>query len=129
MIKVVAALIIDANKCYICKRASHMSFPGYWEFPGGKVEEGETDEQALKREIVEELSCLVRVNELLVQTEYEYKDDLKVQLSIYECKLSSILPEINEHETAQWIEINKLEDYQFLKASEKVLPVIINNYS
>lgn len=82
-VDVVGAIITNENNEILCAlRSKHMSQPGYWEFPGGKIENGEDHKEALVREIKEELLCIIEVGEYITETIYEYPN-VKVRLFTY----------------------------------------------
>ena len=98
-----------------------------WEFPGGKMEAGETPEEALKREIREELSTEISVDEFLCTVEYDYP---KFHLTMH-CYLCSLLTEalhLNEHEAARWLAKNELESVEWLPADWEVVDKILRMY-
>lgn len=84
-----------------------MSLPNYWEFPGGKIEEGETPQEALVREIKEEIGCLITVGEQIEEIEHEYADII-VHLVTYKSFIASGTPEALEHRELKWVNVNNL---------------------
>lgn len=126
-IKVVAGLISDNNHFFICQRSENMTLPNYWEFPGGKVEEGETNEEALRRELIEELRCDVNVGELLAENYHEY-DDFTLDLLVYECTLNERVPVITEHSASNWIPIEEFDDYLFAPADWPAIKKVKEKY-
>lgn len=92
-----------------------MSLAGLWEFPGGKIEPGESPEEALAREILEELDCTIQVGEYLTTTDYEYDFGL-VSLSTYRCALSSGSPKISEHSESRWLSPSELNTVEWAPA-------------
>ena len=118
-IEVVAAIIRRGNEIFATQRG-YGDFKDWWEFPGGKMEAGETPEEALKREIREELSTEISVDEFLCTVEYDYP---KFHLTMH-CYLCSLLTEalhLNEHEAARWLSASELESVEWLPADWDVV--------
>ena len=118
-IDVVAAIIRKEDKIFATQRG-YGEWKDWWEFPGGKMEVGETPEEALKREIREELSTEISVDELLYTVEYDYP---KFHLILH-CYLCSLLTEalhLNEHEAAKWLSKDELNSVQWLPADLEVI--------
>lgn len=110
-IRVVGAAIIRDGRILCAQRGAGHSLAGKWEFPGGKIEPGETPQQALVREIHEELLCTVQVDDLVCTTEQHY-DFGTVVLSTFLCHLTDGEPQLTEHQDAVWIsphEITRLD--------------------
>lgn len=124
MTQVVAALIWERDKFLICKRPSHKARGLYWEFAGGKVEKGETKQQALIRECREELGIAVEVHGVFMELSHEYPD-LKLQLTLYNVTILSGRPQRLEHEELKWITPDEIPDYAFCPADEKILKRIL----
>lgn len=117
-IKVVAAIIEKDNKILVAKR-SYGEFAGFWEFPGGKYEEGETGEQAIKREIEEEFDVEIKVNQYLCTVEYQY-DAFYLVMDCYRCSLITDNLVLHDHSDIRWIDCNQ-NDIVFLPADEIVI--------
>ena len=118
-IEVVAAIIRKGNQIFATQRG-YGDFKDWWEFPGGKMESGETPEEALKREIREELSTEISVDELLCTVEYDYP---KFHLTMH-CFLCSLLTDalhLNEHEAAKWLTHEELDSVKWLPADKVVV--------
>lgn len=127
-VEVVGALIVDGDKFFICQRSSVMSLPLLWEFPGGKVEFGESNEVALVREINEELSCDINVVRHINTSFYEY-DNFTINLSVYECTLiGNKKPIIEEHSASAWISLDQFDDYNFTPAGGPAIKQIKGLY-
>ena len=110
-IVVVGAVITDQEMVLCALRGEQMALPGMWEFPGGKLEAGETDAQALVREITEELECQVEIGEQITSTRHEY-DFGFVTLTTYFAKILSGTPNTTEHAELRWVpaaELNVLD--------------------
>ena len=118
-IEVVAAIIRKGDKIFATQRG-YGEWKDWWEFPGGKMEVGETPEEALKREIREELSAEISVCELLTTVEYDYP---KFHLTMH-CFLCTLVGEalhLNEHEAARWLTKDELDSVKWLPADEIVV--------
>lgn len=100
-IDVVGAVIVRHGEVLCAQRGSSGSLPGMWEFPGGKIEPGETAPEALRREIWEELRCDIRVGDHITTTSHEYEFGI-VNLTTYYCELAVGEPEMTEHSNLQW---------------------------
>lgn len=119
MIQVVAGIIYKDGKILIAKRNLKKDQGGKWEFPGGKVEKGETNEEALKREIKEELDADIEVKEYVGENEFHYPEK-DVKLIFYKAKLISDVVKLLEHEDYKWIKIEEFSKYDFAEADKKV---------
>ena len=120
MTEVAAALIWRKGKFFICKRPEGKARAHLWEFVGGKVEAGETREEALVRECREELGIKVRVGEKFVEVTHAYPD-LSVHLTVYHAEIVWGEPQLFEHEDARWIAPYEIEQYAFCPADEDIL--------
>ncbi|WP_182049106.1 (deoxy)nucleoside triphosphate pyrophosphohydrolase [Changpingibacter yushuensis] len=114
-ITVVGAVIVDGGNVFAARRSEHMSLPGMWEFPGGKVEAGETPQDALRRELMEELRCHVEVGQLVESTEYEY-DFGVVHLTTFLCTMNGDAPHLTEHSEIRWVPTAQLDDLEWAPA-------------
>ncbi|WP_245949312.1 8-oxo-dGTP diphosphatase MutT [Lutibacter citreus] len=112
---VTAAIIQKGNKILIARRAPNKHLSGYWEFPGGKIEEGETPEDCLKREIMEELGLEINVRSFFMENEHIYSDK-KIILKAYLCELISGKIQLNDHDLFEWSEVSDLENYKLAPA-------------
>lgn len=113
-IEVVAAVIRKDGRVFATQRG-YGDWKGWWEFPGGKIEQGETPEEALRREIREELQADVSVDEFLCTVEYDYPT-FHLTMHCYFCSLLSETFHLNEHEAAQWLQTDELDSVQWLPA-------------
>ena len=120
MTEVAAALIWRKGKFFICKRPEGKARAHLWEFVGGKVEAGETHEEALVRECLEELGVKVRVGEKFMDVTHAYPD-LTVHLTVYHAEIVWGEPQLFEHEDARWIAPYEIEEYAFCPADEDIL--------
>ena len=113
-VRVVAAVIRDKNRIFATQRG-YGEYKDGWEFPGGKIEEGETPEQALKREIMEELDTEITVGELIDTIEYDYPN-FHLSMDCFWCELVSGHLTLKEHEAAKWLDKNTLDSVSWLPA-------------
>ena len=113
-IKVVAAVIKDRDKIFATQRG-YGEFKGGWEFPGGKIEEGETPQEALKREIMEELDTEIEVGELIDTIEYDYPD-FHLSMDCFWCEVTEGNLTLKEAEAAKWLTREKLDSVNWLPA-------------
>ena len=118
-IKVVAAIIRDAKGRILCTQRGYGEWKDWWEFPGGKLEAGETPEEALMREIREELSTEIRVDEFLCTVDYDYPT-FHLTMHCYLCSLLTGALHLNEHKAARWLEISELGSVKWLSADVEV---------
>ena len=123
-IEVVAAIIRKERKIFATQRG-YGEWKDWWEFPGGKMEPGETPEEALKREIREELSTEIRVDELLCTVEYDYPK-FHLTLHCYLCSLVTEALHLNEHEAARWLANDELDSVKWLPADREVIEKMRN---
>ena len=124
MAEVVAALIWNGDKFMICQRPSHKARGLLWEFVGGKVELGETKEQALIRECEEELGILLSVGDMFTDVIHEYPD-ITVHLTLFNATISEGEPQKLEHNDIRWIMPCEIPNYEFCPADEEILKKII----
>ena len=118
--EVVAALIWEQDKFMICQRPAHKARGLLWEFVGGKVEPGETREQALIRECREEMAVELDVGGVFTEVVHEYPD-LTVHLTLFHAAIREGTPEKLEHEDIRWITVNEIDQYVFCPADEEIL--------
>lgn len=118
-IEVVAA-IIHHDGAYFATQRGYGEFEGMWEFPGGKIEPGESREDALKREIQEELGVDIYMKELLCTTEYDYPT-FHLTMHCYLCSVASGEIELREHKSAQWLTAEALESVEWLPADKEII--------
>lgn len=120
MIEVVAALIWDKDKFMICQRPVYKARGLLWEFVGGKVEQGETKEQALVRECQEELSVTLSVGDVFMDVVHEYPD-ITVHLTLFNATIAEGIPQKLEHNDISWISVSEIDNYDFCPADIKIL--------
>ena len=120
MTEVVAALIWEGGKFMICRRPAHKARGLLWEFVGGKVEPGETKEQALVRECREELAVTVAVGSVFTEVTHTYPD-LTIHLTLFNARITSGTPQKLEHNDIRWISPAEIDEYEFCPADEEIL--------
>ena len=120
MIEVVAALIWDKDKFMICQRPAHKARALLWEFVGGKVEPGETREQALIRECQEELAITLAVSDVFMDVVHEYPD-ITIRLTLFNATIAEGIPQKLEHNDIKWITPVEIPNYEFCPADETIL--------
>lgn len=124
-IHVAAALIIDNHRIFATQRG-YGEWKDYWEFPGGKIESGETPEEALCREILEELDTMISVKDKLITVEYDYPS---FHLSM-DCFIAEIIKGdlvLNEHEAARWLKKEELDTVNWLPADQIIIDLLKKN--
>lgn len=124
MTEVVAALVWDNEKFMICQRPANKARPLLWEFVGGKVEPGETKEQALIRECEEELAITLSVGEVFMEVVHKYPD-ITIRLTLFNATIAEGVPQKLEHNDIQWITPAEIPNYTFCPADEEILKRII----
>ena len=123
-IEVVAAIIRRDNDIFATQRG-YGDFKDWWEFPGGKMEPGEAPEDALVREIWEELSTEISVDKFLYTVDYDYPK-FHLTMHCFMCSLLSEALHLNEHEAARWLNKDDIHSVNWLPADEILLPMIVN---
>ena len=123
-IEVVAAIIRKGDKIFATQRG-YGEWKDWWEFPGGKIEQGETPKEALKREIREELSTEINVDCYLCTVEYDYPK-FHLTMHCYVCSLLTEALHLNEHEAAHWLKNNELDSVKWLPADKIVVEQLID---
>lgn len=126
-IEVVAAIIIRDGKLFATQRG-YGEWKDWWEFPGGKVEPGESPEDALKREIREELATEIEVDELLTTVEYDYPK-FHLTMHCYLCTIISGNLSLLEHEDARWLAIDELDNVKWLPADKDVIEKLSTTFA
>lgn len=122
-IEVVAAVIEKDDKVFCCQKGNKGECAYKWEFPGGKIELGETHKQALIREIKEELDCLIKVNNYLTTINHQY-NTFHLTMHVYLCELIDKEPILSEHIDSKWCSKDKLKDLDFAEADYLFLDMI-----
>ena len=121
-IEVVAAIIRKEDRIFATQRG-YGDWKDWWEFPGGKMEPGETPEEALVREIREELSAEISIDRFLHTVEWDYPA-FHLTLRCFLCSLRAEALHLNEHEAARWLSAGELESVRWLPADYELLPLI-----
>ncbi|MBQ6074425.1 MAG: (deoxy)nucleoside triphosphate pyrophosphohydrolase [Bacteroidales bacterium] len=124
-IEVVAA-IIRKGKLFFATQRGYGEFEGWWEFPGGKMEAGETREEALIREIREELSAEIVIEKYLTTVEWDYPK-FHLILHCFICRTVSEAMHLNEHEAARWLDGKSAGSVRWLPADEQIIPLILRD--
>lgn len=124
MLRVTAAVIRQDNRILICQRARDDDYALLWEFPGGKLEEGETSEQCIVREIKEELGIDIRVNHILAVTKHN-DGEQDVHFTFYEVDIIDGDVTLNVHESAVWAPLNTLTEYDFMAADRPIVDLLL----
>ncbi len=119
-IHVVAAIITDASGRIFATQRGYGEWKDWWEFPGGKIEPGETPEEALRREIREELDIDITVGRLLATVEYDYPA-FHLSMQCFLCTLPAGTPHLLEHEDARWLTREDLDSVRWLPADESII--------
>ncbi|MDX8360948.1 (deoxy)nucleoside triphosphate pyrophosphohydrolase [Cytobacillus sp. IB215316] len=127
-INVVGAVIFNDNKILCAQRGAGKSLPLLWEFPGGKIEKGEKPEEALQREIEEEMHCTIDVGEKVEYTVHEYDFGI-VHLTTYYCKLINGKPVLTEHAAIKWLTPNELPSLEWAPADIPAIEKIAKVYA
>ena len=121
----VVAAVIESNGLIFCTQRGYGEWKDWWEFPGGKIEKGETPQEALKREIREELNCDISVGGLLGTVEYDYPK-FHLSMQCFMCSLADGGPRLLEHEDARWLPVDKLDTLKWLPADKEVIGRILS---
>lgn len=126
-IKVVAAIIKKENQIMIAQRLKG-EFAGEWEFPGGKIEVGETSQEALKREIMEEMELDIEVKDYLVTAEYDYST-FHLSMDCFMCELKNEKIHLHDHTAIKWIPINEdIKNIDWVPADVQVFEAVQKRY-
>lgn len=121
-VNVVAAIIKQGNTILGTQRG-YGEFAGGWEFPGGKIEHGETPEEAIVREIHEELEAHIAVDSLVTVVDYDY-DTFHLHMHCFLCHVASGRLELHEHMAARWLDASNVDSVEWLPADEAVIKAI-----
>ena len=124
-VRVTAAVICRENKIFATQRG-YGDYKDWWEFPGGKIEPGESPEQALKREILEELAAEISVGRKIMTVEYDYPT-FHLSMDCFVCTLIRGEPELLEHEAAKWLSLDELDCVKWLPADREVVDTLKDN--
>ncbi|AVO01136.1 (deoxy)nucleoside triphosphate pyrophosphohydrolase [Staphylococcus simulans] len=124
LVRVVGAVIEHQGNILCAQRSEQMSLPLLWEFPGGKIEQGETDIEALKREIQEEMKCDLAVGEKVTTTTHEY-DFAIIELTTYRCTLQETMPTLTEHSQIKWLAPKALHQLEWATADIPAVDLLV----
>ena len=125
MVDVAAALVVEDGKFMICQRPAHKARGLLWEFVGGKVEPGETKEQALVRECREEIGCTVRPLDIYMEVDHVYPD-ITIHLTLFRARITAGRPQRLEHADIRFIAPEEIPQYDFCPADASILERILN---
>lgn len=125
MITVVAAIIRDASGRILATQRGYGDWKDFWEFPGGKIEPGEKPEDALRRELREEMDAQIVIDRLLQTVDYDYPT-FHITLHCYLCRLADERFVLKEHEAARWLTPEELSSVQWLPADQSVIAQLQN---
>ena len=120
MTEVVAALIWDGDRFMACQRPAHKARGLLWEFVGGKVEPGESKEEALVRECREELGVTIKVQDVCMEVTHTYPD-LTVHLTLFHAVIAEGTPQKLEHNDIRWLAVEEIDEFPFCPADEEIL--------
>ena len=121
-IKVAAAVILRDNTVFATQRG-YGNYKDWWEFPGGKIETGETPDEALKREIKEELNTEIAIDRYLTTVEYDYPE-FHLSMDCFLCRIAGSEPVLLEHEAAKWLPLDRLGQVNWLPADLQVIDAL-----
>ena len=124
-IEVVAAVIFDTQGRIFATQRGYGEWKDWWEFPGGKIEPGESPQQALRREIREELDAVIEVGELLRTINYDYPT-FHLTMHCFKCRLANGHLTLLEHEAAKWLTPSDLQSVRWLPADEEIIQDLSN---
>ena len=126
-IRVVAAVVKakdeEGNAVYLATQRGYGEFKDKWEFPGGKIEDGETAEEALKREILEELDMKISVGDRIKTVEYDYPT-FHLSMDCFRCEIEEGTPILKEHEAARWLDKSSLTSVEWLPAHIEIVQIL-----
>ncbi|GAA0882868.1 (deoxy)nucleoside triphosphate pyrophosphohydrolase [Sphingobacterium siyangense subsp. cladoniae] len=127
-IKVVCGIIICNDEVLICRRKPEKSLGGYWEFPGGKVEDGESYEESLLRELIEELNLKVKIKQHFFDTVHHY-DKGAIELISFICKAENIATESTDHDQLEWVKVENLLNWKLAPADIPIAKELIEEFN
>ena len=119
----VVAAIIKENEKYFATQRGYGEYKGWWEFPGGKIENGESKEEALKREIREELATEIEIDRCITTVQFDYPE-FHLIMHYFICHITAGQPQLLEAKAAKWLDKNDLESVEWLPADRAILHLI-----
>lgn len=119
----VVAAIIKENEKFFATQRGYGEFKGWWEFPGGKIENGESKEEALKREIREELATEIEIDRFITTVQFDYPE-FHLTMHCFICHITAGQPQLLEAKAAKWLDKNDLESVEWLPADRAILHLI-----
>jgi len=123
---VTAALIEKDGKILIAKRKKGSHLELKWEFPGGKVEQGETPKECLERELREEFGIITKTGKFIISSVFDYKD-IKINLMAYHCKYISGELILHAHEEIKWVSPNQMKNFDFAEADMPIIDKLLED--
>jgi len=127
IIKVAAGVIMNNNRVLITRRAPKENFAGEWEFPGGKIEDNETPQECLVRELKEELNIGVSIDRFCTEVTHDYSN-ISINLVAYYCTIIEGEIQVSVHDKYKWVQINDLLKYNLLPADILIAKKVISDY-
>ncbi|WP_286778308.1 MULTISPECIES: (deoxy)nucleoside triphosphate pyrophosphohydrolase [Sphingobacterium] len=127
IIKVVCGIIFKDDLVLICRRKPEKSLGGYWEFPGGKIEDSESYEESLLRELIEELNLKVEIKQRFFETVYHY-DDGAIELISFICETKNIATESTDHDQLEWVKVSDLLNWKLAPADIPIANALNKNF-
>lgn len=124
IVKVVCGIVFNDNKVFICRRKEGKSLSGFWEFPGGKIELGETNEESLKRELKEELCMEIDILNYVGSFVHEY-ENFTIELIGYKCILIAYNGKLTDHDLYEWVEPDKIQSFNLAPADIHIAKAIL----
>ena len=125
-IKVTAAVIIEDQRVLITQRAAHDAMGEKWEFPGGKIEAGETPRVCLQRELQEELGVMAEIDDLFAVVRHKYPL-FNIELSAYTAKIRSGQISLHTHKDARWVSVHELASFDFCDADKPIVQKLVTS--
>ncbi len=123
-VKVVCGIIFNDNKVFICRRMPKKSLGGYWEFPGGKIEQGESNEASLTRELIEELGMSVEVKDYFKTNLHDYGKFI-IELIAYKCNFIDANFRLTDHDKYEWVNVKDLSNWNLAPADIPIAKELI----
>ncbi|QRY56389.1 NUDIX hydrolase [Sphingobacterium siyangense] len=127
LITVVCGIIFKDDLVLICRRKPEKSLGGYWEFPGGKVEDGESKEESLLRELIEELNLKVKIKQHFFDTVHHYENGA-IELISFICETENIASESTDHDQLEWVNVSDLLGWELAPADIPIAKELIEKF-